>query len=71
MLEFAIEMREDLILNGFKESSQDSYVRAVRQLEEYTHKRADETEEQQLRDYFLYLINVKKFVANTTRRIRN
>jgi integrase/recombinase XerD len=65
MMEFAKKMREDLILTGMVESTQESYIRAVRQLEQYTHKRAGETEEEQLRDYFLYLVNIKKFAPDT------
>ena len=65
MMEFAKKMREDLVLNGMVESTQQSYIRAVRQLEQYTHKKASETQEQELRDYFLYLLNIKKFAPNT------
>ncbi len=67
MMEFAKKMREDLVLNGMVESTQQSYIRAVRQLEQYTNKRADKTNEQDLRKYFLHLIEVKKFAPNTFR----
>jgi len=65
MMEFAKKMREDLVLNGMVESTQQSYIRAVRQLEQFTYKKADETEEQDLRNYFLYVVEVKKFAPNT------
>ncbi len=65
MMEFAEKMREDLILKGMVESTQESYIRAVRLLELYTNIRADEAEEQHIRNYFLYLVNVKKFAPST------
>ncbi len=65
MMEFAKKMNEDLILKGMSERTRESYIRAVRQLEKYTRKNADKSSEDDLRNYFLYLINIKKFSANT------
>jgi site-specific recombinase XerD len=52
-------MIEDLQLRGLSERTQEMYVRAVRQLAEHYHKSPDQITEEELRDYFLYLKNVK------------
>ena len=61
MMEFAKKMNEDLILKGMGERTRETYIRAVRKLEEYTQKNADKSGEDHLRNYFLYLVNTKKF----------
>ena len=61
MMEFAHRMKEDLILRGMSERTQESYIRAVRKLEQLTDKNADKITEEELRNYFLYLLEVKKF----------
>lgn len=61
MMEFKQKMDEDLILSGMSEKTRDSYIRAVRQLEQFTGKNADTSTEDELREYFLYLVNTKKF----------
>ena len=61
MMEFAKKMNEDLILRGMSESTRKTYIRAVRKLEEYTRKNAEKSNEDDLRNYFLYLVNIKKF----------
>ena len=52
-------MIEDLQLRGLAERTQEMYVRAVRQLAEHYRKSPDQITEEALRDYFLYLKNVK------------
>lgn len=52
-------MIEDLQLRGLSERTQEMYVRAVRQLAEHYHKSPDRITEDELRQYFLYLKNVK------------
>lgn len=52
-------MVEDMQLRGLAEKTQDAYVRAVRQLAEYYHKAPDRISEEELRHYFLYLMNEK------------
>jgi integrase/recombinase XerD len=52
-------MVEDLQLRGLCERTQDAYVRAVRQLSEHYGKSPDCISEEELRQYFLYLKNVK------------
>jgi integrase/recombinase XerD len=54
-------MIEDLQLRGLSERTQEMYVRAVRQLAEHYHKSPDRITEEELRDYFLYLKNVKHY----------
>ena len=61
MMEFEQRMREDLILRGMSERTQESYLRAVRKLEQFTNNNAEEVTEEELRNYFLYLLEVKKF----------
>jgi integrase/recombinase XerD len=54
-------MIEDLQLRGLSERTQEMYVRAVRQLADYSHKSPARITEEELRDYFLYLKNVKHY----------
>ena len=54
-------MLEDLQLKSLSERTQEMYVRAVRQLAEHYHKSPDRITEEELRDYFLYLKNVKHY----------
>jgi site-specific recombinase XerD len=54
------KMIEDMQLHSFAERTQDSYLRAVRQLAAYFNKPPDQITEEELRQYFLYLKNVKK-----------
>ena len=53
-------MLEDMQLRGLAPKTQESYLRAVRQLTEYVGKPPDQVNEAELRDYFLYLKNEKK-----------
>lgn len=59
------KMIEDMQLHGFAERTQDSYLRAVRQLAAYFNKSPDQISEEDLRQYFLYLKNVKKASRST------
>jgi len=56
-------MIEDLQLRGYSPRTQEAYVHAVRQLAAHFHLSPDRITEDQLREYFLYLTNVKKFAA--------
>jgi len=58
---------EDLQLHGYSPRTVDAYVRAVRQLAEHYHKSPDRISEEELRQYFLYNKNVRKWsrVAST------
>lgn len=59
------KMIEDMQLHGFAERTQKSYMQAVRQLAEYYNKPPDQITEEELRQYFLYLKNVKKVSRST------
>lgn len=65
MSELRQRMIECLQLRGLSERTQESYVRAVRQLSEHYHKRPDLITEEELRQYFLFLKNVKHYSRNT------
>jgi len=53
-------MLEDMQLHSFSAKTQDAYLRAVRQLAEHFHKAPDQINEEDLRQYFLYLKNEKR-----------
>lgn len=58
-------MVEDLQLAGMSEATQREYVRAVRQLAEHYMKSPDLIGEEEIRQYFLYVKNVKKWARPT------
>lgn len=66
MTELRKRMIECLQLRGFSERTQEAYVRAVRQLAEHYKKSPDLVTEEELRQYFLYIKNVKKYARPTT-----
>jgi integrase len=59
-------MIEDLQLRGYSDSTQSLYVNAVRQLCEHFSKTPGKITEEDLRDYFLYGKNVKKWSRSTS-----
>lgn len=65
MTELRKRMIECLQLRGLSARTQESYVRAVRQLAEHYHKSPDLISEEELRQYFLYLKNVKHYSRST------
>ncbi len=65
MSELRQKMIECLQLRGLSERTQEAYVRAVRQLSEHYHKSPDLITEAELRQYFLFLKNVKHYSRNT------
>jgi hypothetical protein len=60
MTELRQRMIECLQLRGLSERTQETYVRAVRQLSEHYHKSPYSLTEEELRKYFLYLKNVRQ-----------
>jgi len=58
-------MIEDLQLRGLSPRTQESYVRAVRQLAEHCHKSPDKVSQKELRAYFLYLKNIRQVSRST------
>lgn len=65
MTELRKRMIESLQLRGLSARTQESYVRAVRQLVEHYHKSPDLITEEELRQYFLHLKNIKRYSRNT------
>lgn len=61
MTELRRRMIECLQLRGMSERTQEMYVRAVRQLAEHYHKSPHLITEEELRQYFLYIKNVKRY----------
>lgn len=59
------KMIEDMQLRGFALRTQEAYLLAVRQLARYYNKSPDLITEEELREYFLYLKNVKHAARNT------
>jgi integrase/recombinase XerD len=59
-------MIEDLQLKCYGQRTQEMYVRAVRQLSEHYGKSPDKITEEQLRDYFLYVKNAKRWARSTS-----
>jgi len=58
---------EDMQLKGYSERTRGSYLRAVRQLENFWAKAADEIPEAQVREYFLYCRNEAGWKPATVR----
>lgn len=58
-------MIEDMQLRGLSENTQAAYVLAVRQLAEHYSRSPDQIAEEELRQYFLYLRNVKHVSPST------
>ena len=65
MTELQKRMIECLQLRGLSERTQESYVRAVRQLAKHYHKSPALITEAELRQYFLFLKNIKHYSRNT------
>lgn len=59
-------MMEDLQLKGYSQSTQKLYISAVRQLCEHFNKPPGRITEEDLRDYFLYGKNVKRWSRSTS-----
>ena len=66
MTELRKRMIESLQLRGYSKRTQECYVRAVRQLAQHYNKPPDLISEQELRDYFLFIINVKNWSRPST-----
>jgi site-specific recombinase XerD len=58
-------MLEDLRLRGLSSRTQEAYVGAVRQLAAHYHQPPDQLSEEDLRQYFLYLTDVKHVAPST------
>ena len=58
-------MVEDMQLRGLAERTQEAYVRAVRQLAEYYGRSPAELRAEEIRGYFLYLVNERQAARGT------
>jgi site-specific recombinase XerD len=58
-------MIEDMQLHGFAARTQEAYLLAVSQLARHYQKSPDQINEEELRQYFLYLIEEKHAARNT------
>ena len=65
MTQLRQRMIEDLQLRGFAPKTQEAYLRAVRQLAKHFKKSPEDITEEDLRQYFLYLKNVKRASRST------
>jgi integrase/recombinase XerD len=65
MTELRKRMIECLQLRGLSERTQALYTAAVCQLAEHYHKPPDQITEEELREYFLFIKNVKNYSRNT------
>ena len=65
MTELRRRMKEDLQLAGFTERTQKSYVDAVRGLAKYYRRSPDLLTEEEVRQFFLHLINERKSAKST------
>jgi len=58
-------MIEDMQLRGLSVRTQDAYVRAVQRMAKHYGKSPDLVTEEELRQYFLYLTNVKQYSSSS------
>ncbi|HSO12359.1 MAG TPA: site-specific integrase, partial [Anaerolineales bacterium] len=59
------KMIEDMQLHGYAQRTQEAYLLAVRQMSNHYRKPPDQIEEEELRQYFLFLKN-EKHVSRST-----
>ena len=59
------KMMEDMQLRGLAVRTQESYAQAVKQLAAHYHKSPDQISEEELRQYLLFLTNVKHVSRST------
>ncbi len=65
MTKLRVRMYEDLQLRGFAETTQEAYVGAVKGLANYYDRSPSKLTEEELRHYFLYLVNERQVAAST------
>lgn len=65
MTDLRRKMLENMQLRGLKPKTQESYISSVRQLAEYYHRSPDRINDNEIRNYFLYLINERKLASKT------
>lgn len=60
-------MTENMQLRGLKTTTQQSYLCSVTQLATYYHRSPDQLSDDEIRHYFLYLINERKLASKTVK----
>ena len=65
MSKLRVRMDQDLVLHGSAENTRKSYLGCVSRLAVFYHKRPDLLSEEEIRDFFLYLINERKLADRT------
>ena len=70
MTELRRRMLEDMQLHGLSAGTQDAYIRAVRILAEYYRRSPDRLTEEQVRGFFLHLINERRIAEGTLKTYR-
>ena len=68
MSELRRRMVDDMKLKGLAPRTQEAYVGAVAQLARHTGRSPEELEEEELRDFFLYLLDKRKLAASSVRQ---
>lgn len=66
MTELRHRMIQDMQLRGFSPRTQRSYIDAVRGLAKFYHRSPDQLNEEEIRRFFLHLINERKAARSTT-----
>lgn len=65
MTELRRRFVDDMTLHGLAPTTRKVYLQAVQQLAAHYHRSPDQLSEQDLRDYFTYLINKRRLAAST------
>jgi len=65
MTELRRRMLEDMQLRGLAKNTQQSYMDSVRILAKYYNRRPDQLSEEEIRNFFLYLIREKRVCEST------
>ena len=65
MTELRRRMLEDMQLRGLAKNTQQSYMNSVRILAKYYNRRPDHLSEEEIRNFFLYLIKEKRVCEST------
>ena len=68
--ELRLRMIESMLLHGLAPTTQETYIRCVRNLAAYYHRSPDQLGEPEIRRFFLYLINERKLAEGSFRTHR-
>ena len=67
MTELRRRMIQDMKLHGLAKSTQETYVRVIRELAKHYNRPPDELRQEEVNNYLLYLIDPKGYSKNTFR----